>query len=57
MVLKCYHYLHPMVKFEIGCVNQTIDVNSDLDIFEQTPSTSEPIIQLVKKEMLISKCY
>jgi hypothetical protein len=46
-----------MVKFEIGCVEQKIDVNSDLDIFEQTPSTNEPIIQLVKKEMLIFKCY
>jgi len=21
MFLKCYHYLHPMAKFEIECVN------------------------------------
>jgi hypothetical protein len=46
-----------MVKSEIGCVNQIINADFDLDIFEQTPSTSEPIIELVKKEMLIFKCY
>jgi hypothetical protein len=33
MLLKWYHYLHPMVKFEIGCAYQTIDANSNLDIF------------------------
>ncbi len=23
MFLKCYHYVHPMVEFELGRVNQT----------------------------------
>jgi hypothetical protein len=46
-----------MVKFEIGSVDQTIDVDFDLDIFEQTPSTSEQIIKLVKREMLIFRRY
>jgi hypothetical protein len=49
--------LHPMVKSEIGYAYQTIDADFDLDIFEQTPNTSEPIIKLVKKEMLIFRCY
>jgi hypothetical protein len=23
MLLKCYHYVHPMVESKLGCVNQT----------------------------------
>jgi len=54
---KMLSLLHPMVKSEIGYAYQTIDADFDLDIFEQTPNTSEPIIKLVKKEMLIFRCY
>jgi len=57
MLFKMLSLLHPMVKSEIGCAYQTIDVNSDLDIFEQTPNTSEPIIKLVRREMLIFRRY
>jgi hypothetical protein len=46
-----------MIKFEFGCADQTIDVNYDLYIFEQTHGTSEPIIELVRREMLIFKHY
>jgi hypothetical protein len=35
MLLKCYHYLHWMIEFKVGCVDQTIDINSNLDFFEQ----------------------
>jgi hypothetical protein len=31
MLLKCYHYSHPMAKFEIGCANQTTNVDSNLN--------------------------
>jgi hypothetical protein len=34
MFLKCYHHLHPMLE-SIGCVNQTSDEDSKLDIFQQ----------------------
>jgi len=27
MLLKCYHYLHPMVESKIECVNQIRDTN------------------------------
>jgi hypothetical protein len=32
-VLKCYHYLHPMAKCEVGWTNQTKDVKFNLHIF------------------------
>jgi hypothetical protein len=34
MFLKCYHHLHPITK-SIGCVDQTSEKNSSLDIFQQ----------------------
>jgi hypothetical protein len=55
MFLKCYHYLHPMTKFE--CANQITNASSNLDILKQTPSTNELATKLVTKELLIFKCY
>jgi hypothetical protein len=49
MLLKWDHYLHPMVEFEVGCAYQTINAYSNLDIFEQIPSTNELTIKFVKK--------
>jgi len=57
MLLKCYHYLHSMVESKVVCANQIRNAKSDLDIFEQTPSTSELAIELVTRKMLIFKCY
>ncbi len=53
MLLKCYRHLHPMANCEIGFVNQRIDENQGLEIFEMTTNTSEPIKDLVNKELLI----
>ncbi len=41
MLLKCYQYLHLIVESKVRCVNQATYTNFSLDIFEQTPSTSE----------------
>ncbi len=57
MLLKYYHYLHPMVESKVECVDQIKDTKFDLDIFEQTPRTSEPTTKLVNREMLIFMCY
>jgi hypothetical protein len=46
-----------MIESNVVCANQTRDVKSDLDIFEQTPITSELAIELVTREMLIFRCY
>jgi len=52
MILKCYHHLHPMTKF-VGCVDQIIDEDYNLDIFQQIAPTSEPTKEIVTKELLI----
>ncbi len=57
MLLNCYHYLHPMTEFEVGCANQIANASSNLDILKQTPSTNELATKLVTKELLIFKCY
>jgi hypothetical protein len=56
MFLKCYHHFHLMTKF-VGCVDQTSDENSNLDIFQHIVSTIEPSKELVTKELLIFKRY
>ncbi len=55
MFMKCYHHLHPMTKFENAFAKQTIDEDSNLNIFEQIVNTSELVKILVTKELLIFK--
>ncbi len=57
MLLKFYHYLHSKAKSKVGCAYQIRHAKSDLNIFEQSPSTNEPTIELVIKEMLIFRHY
>ncbi len=56
MILKRYHHLHPVTK-SIGCVDQIIDEDYNLDIFQQIASTSEPTKELVTRELLIFRRY
>jgi hypothetical protein len=56
MFLKCYYYLHPLVEFEKGVINQRVEKDKSLDIFEMTINTSEPTTKLVNKELQIFKC-
>jgi hypothetical protein len=30
MLLKCYHYSHPMAEFKVECANQVINAESNL---------------------------
>jgi len=57
MLLKCYHYLHPKAKSKVGCAYQIRNTKSNLNIFEQNPSTSEQTIKLVIRKMLIFMHY
>jgi hypothetical protein len=57
MLLKCYHCLHPIARYEVGHACETTYANSDLDSFEQICSPSEPSIELITREMLICRCY
>ncbi len=51
MLLKCYHHLHPL--FENATVDQGVDEDYDLDIFELTTNTNEPMKELISQELLI----
>jgi hypothetical protein len=57
MLFKCYYHLDPLVEFERGVVDQKVEENKSLDIFEMTASTSELAMKLVNKELLIFKHY
>ncbi len=39
MLLKCDHYLQVMAESKLVCAYQIGDVESNLNIFEQTPIT------------------
>ncbi len=57
MLLKRYHHLHPMVRSKSEFVEQTMDVNYSLDIFEMAAIRSEPSKIIVKRELLIFNHY
>ncbi len=57
MLMKCHHHLNPLVKFKSSFVDQRLDEDCTLNIFEQTASTNEPTRELVDKEFLIFKIY
>lgn len=48
MLLKCHHYLHPMEKIEVGCVEQVVDEDFHLDIFEQIVNISKTIFHIIE---------
>jgi energy-converting hydrogenase A subunit M len=57
MLLKCYYHLHPLVESKRGVVDQKVEEDMSLDIFEMITNTSEPSMKLINKELLIFKCY
>jgi hypothetical protein len=54
---KCYYHLHLLVEFKRGVVDQNVEDDMNLDIFELITSTSEPTTELVNKKLLIFKHY
>jgi len=57
MLLKYYYHLHPLVEFERRVVEQEVEEDKSLDIFEMTTNTSGLATQLVKSQLLIFKHY
>jgi hypothetical protein len=51
MLLKCNHHLHPL--FENVNVDQHVDENCSLDIFEMTTNTNKLVKELVTIKLLI----
>jgi hypothetical protein len=52
-----FYQLHPLVESKRGFVEQRVEEDKSLDIFEMTTNTSEPITNLVNRKLLIFKHY
>jgi hypothetical protein len=46
-----------MFEFEVGCVDQVIEKDRGLNIFEQTTKTNELVKEFVGRELHIFKRY
>jgi len=57
MFLKCYYHLHPLVESKRGVVDQRVEEDMSLDIFEMTTNTNESTMELVNTQFFIYKCY
>jgi hypothetical protein len=57
MLSKCYYHLHPLVESERGVVDQKVEEDMSLDIFEMITNTSESSTKLINRELLIFKRY
>jgi hypothetical protein len=57
MLLECYHHLHAMKNYDVESTYHRSYEDSNLDIFEMTASTSEPMAKLVNKKLLIFKRF
>ncbi len=41
MLSKCHYHLHPLAKFKRGVVDQKVEKDNNLDIFEMITNTNE----------------
>jgi hypothetical protein len=57
MLLKRYCHFHPLVETKRDVVEQRVEEEKKLDIFEIIASISEPTTKLVNKGLLIFKRY
>jgi hypothetical protein len=57
ILIKCHYHLHSLVEFERDIVNQGIEEDDSLDIFEMIANSNEPTIELIDIKLLIFKHY
>ncbi len=55
MLFKCYYHLYLLVEFQRGVVDQRVEEDRSLDIFEMTTNINEPKTELVNIELVILK--
>lgn len=55
MLFKCYHHLHPLSNN--ATIDQVVDENCYLNIFEMTTIKNELTNELVSKELLIFRRF
>jgi hypothetical protein len=53
MFMKCYYHLHSLTQSNNGFVDQKVDDDNNLDIFQVTTRNTKPTKDLVKKELLV----
>ncbi len=57
MLLKCYHHLHPVKKYDVKSTEDKSYEDSRVDVFEMIACTSESVAKLVNKEFLIFRRF
>ncbi len=57
MFFMCHYHLHPLDEYEKGIVDQRVEEDSSLDIFEMTTNISELAMELINRELLVFKRY
>ncbi len=57
MVLKCYHHLYLVIRFESEFLDPTVNVDYSLDIFAMAITTNELAKEIAKRKFLICKPY
>ncbi len=57
MFMKCYYHLHPSIEFDNDFVDQRVDDDNNLDIFQMTSENTKPTTELVKRKLLIFQHY
>jgi hypothetical protein len=53
MFMKCYYLLHPSIDFDNDFVDQRVDDDNNLDIFQMISKNIKPKKELVKRKLLI----
>jgi hypothetical protein len=57
MLLKCHYHLHLLVESKGVVVDQRVEKDNNLDIFEMIANTIKPTIKLMNRKLLIFKHY
>jgi len=55
--MKCYYHLHQSIEFDNDFVDQRVDDDNNLDIFQMTSENTKPTTELVKRKLLIFQHY
>jgi hypothetical protein len=55
--MKCYYHLHPSIEFDNEFVDQRVDDDNNLDIFQMTLENTKLTKELVKRTLLIFQQY
>ncbi len=53
MFIKCYYHLHPSIEFDNDFVDQRVDDDNNLDIFQMRTQNTKPTKELVTRELLV----